>query len=356
MTTPMEDTSFAAKISRFAYTNPSTRSDRISPRNTVQSNNESSRYQHDLPQASSSASTSQAARREAPQSNLATKPTQNSGKRPKSKGAGHIPSPPDPSLPLVDDIMGDELDVLFCGINPGITTSKKGHPFAHRSNRFWPALYAGGITDIRLRPEDSQMLPLLPIRMGVTNLCARPSKLESDLSSEEHAEGAEILLKLLQARRPRIVCFVGMGLWKAFFNCLKTTGAVAPNAPVMPVPPSGPKRGSTLQPENAVMPYKIVHVFDVPEEGPEAPTLAIPSDAMEIVKKEEEDEPDMRDILNDLPSVTETILFVMPNTSGLVTSYKPPDYANFISSLKQRVFEVRAGLLDTSSFATLQLH
>lgn len=41
---------------------------------------------------------------------------------------------------LVPDVLADGLDVLFCGINPGLTTAATGHHFARPGNRFWPVL------------------------------------------------------------------------------------------------------------------------------------------------------------------------------------------------------------------------
>src|SRR4030095_7652158 len=37
------------------------------------------------------------------------------------------------------------LDVLFCGINPGLYSAATGYHFARPGNRFWSALAAGGV-------------------------------------------------------------------------------------------------------------------------------------------------------------------------------------------------------------------
>jgi TDG/mug DNA glycosylase family protein len=47
----------------------------------------------------------------------------------------------------VPDIIGPGLQILFCGINPGLYSGAVGHHFARQGNRFWPTLYAAGFTD-----------------------------------------------------------------------------------------------------------------------------------------------------------------------------------------------------------------
>ena len=41
------------------------------------------------------------------------------------------------SLP---DLLQNELDVVFVGINPSLYSVAQGHYFARKTNRFWPAL------------------------------------------------------------------------------------------------------------------------------------------------------------------------------------------------------------------------
>ncbi len=41
----------------------------------------------------------------------------------------------------VPDVIGPDLRLLFCGINPGLYTAAVGHHFARPGNRLWPALH-----------------------------------------------------------------------------------------------------------------------------------------------------------------------------------------------------------------------
>ena len=48
---------------------------------------------------------------------------------------------------MVEDILAPGLRVVFCGINPGLSSAGTGFPFAHPANRFWKVIYQAGFTD-----------------------------------------------------------------------------------------------------------------------------------------------------------------------------------------------------------------
>ncbi len=69
----------------------------------------------------------------------------------------HKPTPAEVQAAVnktVRDVIAPGLRVLFCGINPGLYTAAVGHHFARPGNRFWPALYAAGITPRLFSPFD----------------------------------------------------------------------------------------------------------------------------------------------------------------------------------------------------------
>ena len=72
------------------------------------------------------------------------------------------------------DVIAPDLDVLFCGINPGLYSAATGWHFARGGNRFWPALAASGFTPVQLHP--SQRAELLACRIGITNFVAGPPR------------------------------------------------------------------------------------------------------------------------------------------------------------------------------------
>jgi double-stranded uracil-DNA glycosylase len=116
-----------------------------------------------------------------------------------------LPGPDDPPL-----------RVLFCGINPGLVSAATGHHFARPGNRFWPALHAAGITPRRLAPAEDEQL--LEHGVGVTNLCARPTREAAELTAEELREGAAALDALVAEHAPGLVAVLGLTAWRAAFG------------------------------------------------------------------------------------------------------------------------------------------
>src|SRR6266478_3650016 len=88
----------------------------------------------------------------------------------------------------VRDVIGERLDVLFVGINPGLYSAAIGHHFGRPGNRFWPALHAGGFTPRVLSPfEEAE---LLKYSLGITNIVARPTAMADELTKDELKLGA----------------------------------------------------------------------------------------------------------------------------------------------------------------------
>jgi TDG/mug DNA glycosylase family protein len=116
----------------------------------------------------------------------------------------------------VPDVIAPNLNVLFCGINPGLYTAAIGHHFGRPGNRFWPALYASGITDRLLSPYEER--ELLPRGYGITNIVARASARADDLTEEELREGARILESKVICYRPAYIAFLGITAYRTAFQ------------------------------------------------------------------------------------------------------------------------------------------
>ncbi len=116
----------------------------------------------------------------------------------------------------VPDVLLADLKVLFCGINPGLYTAAIGHHFGRPGNRFWPALFASGITDHLLSPYEER--ELLPLGYGITNLVARASARADDLSENELREGARILERKVRRYRPAYIAFLGITAYRTAFQ------------------------------------------------------------------------------------------------------------------------------------------
>src|SRR4051795_4295232 len=89
------------------------------------------------------------------------------------------------------DVIAPGLDVVFCGINPGLYTAAIGHHFGRPGNRFWPTLHAAGFTPRLFDPSEER--ELLPLGYGITNVVARATAAADDLSDEEMIAGGKAL-------------------------------------------------------------------------------------------------------------------------------------------------------------------
>lgn len=118
--------------------------------------------------------------------------------------------------PLVD-ILEPNLICVFVGTNPGVSTAREGHAYAHPSNHFWKLLHSSGLTDRRLAPSEDRSLPARYC-MGNTNIVDRPSKDAAELSKEEMTEGTRSLEAKFALYKPEAVCIVGKGIWEAIWR------------------------------------------------------------------------------------------------------------------------------------------
>src|SRR5213596_2530878 len=91
----------------------------------------------------------------------------------------------------VPDVLGADLRVLFCGINPGRVSAAAGAHFANPRNDFWRLLHVAGLTKRLLTPEEQ--FRLLDEGIGVTNAAARTTPGSGDLRKADFAGAAQRL-------------------------------------------------------------------------------------------------------------------------------------------------------------------
>ncbi|MHB1536173.1 MAG: G/U mismatch-specific DNA glycosylase, partial [Acidimicrobiales bacterium] len=132
----------------------------------------------------------------------------------------------------VEDVVGPELRVLFCGINPGLWTAAAGYHFARPGNRFWKVLHLAGFTDRQLDPSEQHRL--LELGIGITNLVARPSAAADELTLAELRAGAERLEALAAEWRPATVAVLGALAYRRAFR--RPDAAIGPQS--CPIGPS----------------------------------------------------------------------------------------------------------------------
>jgi double-stranded uracil-DNA glycosylase len=116
------------------------------------------------------------------------------------------------SLP---DVVAPGLRVLFCGINPGLTSAATGHHFARPSNRFWPALYRSGFTPRQLLPAEQHELPAYGL--GITNIVGRPSATAAELTRDELVAGGNQLIQKVRRYKPDWLAVVGVTAYRVAF-------------------------------------------------------------------------------------------------------------------------------------------
>ncbi|MDX6411133.1 MAG: double-stranded uracil-DNA glycosylase, partial [Gaiellaceae bacterium] len=105
----------------------------------------------------------------------------------------------------VPDILATDLDVVFCGINPGRVSAAAGANFANPRNDFWRLLHAAGFTPRLLDP--SEQFELLEHGAGMTNAAYRTTPGSGDLRRADFAGSAERLERLAHELRPRAIAF-----------------------------------------------------------------------------------------------------------------------------------------------------
>jgi len=121
--------------------------------------------------------------------------------------------PPHPALP---DILVPDLKLVFVGYNPSLPAARTGHYYAGKQNSFYALLYRHGLTPALLTPWEDRTLPKYGI--GVTDLCPIPTAQAGMLPLGVLRAGREALREKLLRHQPRLVCFNGLGVYRAYFG------------------------------------------------------------------------------------------------------------------------------------------
>lgn len=114
------------------------------------------------------------------------------------------------------DIVKPGLDVVFCGLNPGLSAAAAGHHFVGRSNRFWRVLHSAGFTPIQIAPERDASL--LDYGLGVTSVVERPTAGVDDLARSEFVDAAAGFERWVRRYAPRHVAFLGKAAYAAMMD------------------------------------------------------------------------------------------------------------------------------------------
>ncbi len=116
----------------------------------------------------------------------------------------------------LSDLLSNGLDVVFCGINPGLSAARAGHHFSSPSNRFWRVLHLAGFTPRLIEPKNDRTI--LQYGCGLTAAVERPTVSASELTSRELNEAGGELERKIRRYRPRYLAFLGKPAFAAIFR------------------------------------------------------------------------------------------------------------------------------------------
>ena len=114
-------------------------------------------------------------------------------------------------LRTLPDLIGPDLRLLVCGLNPSLFAADAGVSFARPGNRFWPAARAAGLVSRDRDPWHALRVD----RVGFTDLVKRATTAAAELDPDEYRQGADRLRWAVGLVRPGALCFVGLAGWRA---------------------------------------------------------------------------------------------------------------------------------------------
>ena len=147
------------------------------------------------------------------------------------------------------DIISTSLNVVFCGINPGMKSAAIGRHFANRTNRFWRVLHLAGFTDRQFEPEEAHLL--LDRGCGITSAVARPTVSAADLHRADYIAAHPAFERKIAKYSPRYLAFLGKPACSVFLNQRELSWGLQPTtlagSAVWVLPnPSGLNRAFTI--------------------------------------------------------------------------------------------------------------
>ncbi|MFY9854876.1 MAG: G/U mismatch-specific DNA glycosylase [Terracidiphilus sp.] len=126
------------------------------------------------------------------------------------------------------DVISTSLNVVFCGINPGMRSAAVGLHFANRSNRFWRVLHLAGFTYRQFEPVEARLL--LDYGCGIISAVARPTVSSTELSRADYIAARPIFERKVVKYRPRYLAFLGKPVCLVFLNQRNLSWGLQPTA------------------------------------------------------------------------------------------------------------------------------
>lgn len=119
-------------------------------------------------------------------------------------------------MKTLPDHLAPGLDIVFVGLNPGLTSVSAGHYFAMPRNRFWPAVNRSGLLRKPLDADNDRLA--LDQGIGFTDVVKRPSAGASSLRAADFRRWSPRLRRKIEHYQPRIVCFQGVTAYRNYLR------------------------------------------------------------------------------------------------------------------------------------------
>lgn len=119
---------------------------------------------------------------------------------------------------ILPDVLGSNLDIVFCGTAPGDQSAIRQAYYAGPGNQFYTTLYTCGLISRQLLPHEYR--ELLMNRIGLTDIAKKVHGNDDKLRSEDF--DVEGLRKKIQTYSPKLVCFNGKKAASVYFGIRDT--------------------------------------------------------------------------------------------------------------------------------------
>jgi double-stranded uracil-DNA glycosylase len=122
---------------------------------------------------------------------------------------------------ILPDLLGPNLEVVFCGTAPGNKSAARQAYYAGAGNLFYPTLSSCEFTPRILKPH--QFPELLLYKIGLTDLAKFSHGMDKDLKANDFDVGG--FTGKIEVHQPKLICFNGKEAAKVFLG-LKNTKMV----------------------------------------------------------------------------------------------------------------------------------
>jgi TDG/mug DNA glycosylase family protein len=120
------------------------------------------------------------------------------------------------TIQTLPDLVAPGIQILIVGINPSLYSAQVGHYYARPGNLFWRCLHEGGLTPVRLQPQEDRRV--LEWGIGITDCVKRPTVSAAEVVPSEFRDGVAALRQKIARCRPLVVCFNGLIGYRGAFD------------------------------------------------------------------------------------------------------------------------------------------